>query len=252
MNWIGLVVCISVLAHSLASAQMVPYITKDEFDWKTWESIKDEGSKKELIAQAENFTDLPDPGSSPEERYRHFKAIDIDADGNPDLVYNGPLAGDSAAVVFYLNNEGRFRKIFHQTGDLIYVSRDKPWNPISFQIVKNAGPDNSELQICSHSFKDGQLQFVLDNTIIIRDGMRVIQENLPPMLFEVDEEIIPLRTSPEIQADNVIQDYVGGELGFAVGSEMNSDGEIWWFVLMKESESKLRAGWINSSAVKRL
>ena len=41
---------------------------------------------------------------------------------------------------------------------------------------------------------------------------------------------------------------MGGELGFAVGSEMNEVGEIWWFVLMKETENKLRAGWINRDA----
>jgi len=159
---------------------------------------------------------------------------------------------DKPAVIFYKNNQVEFQKIFHQTGDLIYVSREKPWDPISFQIIKKVTEENSELQICSHSFQNGQLQFVLDNTIIIQDGMEVRKENLPPMLFEVDKNKVSLRSPPGNENTNGIQDYDNGDIGFAVASEMSNKDEIWWFVFMKEDHHKLRAGWINSSQVKRL
>ncbi len=252
MTLIKLSVSIFLLTNFLAQAQMVPYITRDEFDWKTWETVKDEEGKLRLITQIEDLENFGDSLSPIEARRKHFKAIDIDADGFPDLVYNGPQGTAKPAVIFYKNKGGQFRKIFHQTGDLIYVSREKPWNPISFQIIQKVSHENSELQICSHSFKNGELRFVLDNTIIIRNGLKVIKENLPPMLFEVDQEHASLRTSSVAERTNGIKDYGHADIGFAVGSEMNSLGEIWWFVFMKEEGHKLRAGWMNSQEIKKL
>lgn len=240
-----------LLINTVANGQMLPYMSRSEFEWKIWESVKDEETKKQLISQVAELEDFSGSVAPIGERTTMFKAIDIDADGLPDLVYNGPQGMDKPAVIFYKNNQGEFQKIFHQSGDLIYVSREKPWNPISFQIIQKAAGGNSELQICSHSFQDGQLQFVLDNTIILRDGMKVIMENLPPMLFEIDKNEVYLRSTPGMETTNDIQNYAKGDIGFAVGSEMNSEGEIWWFVFMKEDQHKLRAGWVNSEEVKR-
>ena len=60
----------------------------------------------------------------------NFKVIDIDADGIDDVVYSGPDEEGTPTVIFYRNDGESFKDIFHQSGHLIYVARDRPWEPI--------------------------------------------------------------------------------------------------------------------------
>ncbi len=251
---ITLIFCfMAFLVSDLSFGQMGPYINQDKFNWKEWESVKAKGEKLQIvesIAQMENFEKFQ--LGAWEKKLDNFKVIDIDADGIDDVVYSGPDEKGTPTVIFYRNDGENFKDIFLQYGHLIYVSRDKPWEPISFQIVKPIDDLDHELQICSHSFKDGHLNFTLTNTIIMRNGLKVLKENLPPMLFEIKDKSSELHLLPDPGQPENIKIYDPGDLGFAIGSEMNPRNEIWWFVLMKEPQNKLRAGWMNPKNLKRL
>jgi len=225
----------SFFTHS----QMAPFLNRKDFDWSTWESIKDPNERAEFI-QNLNPSEMQ-PG---DKQLNDFLVMDIDADGRSDLLYKGSI--NNPTVIFYKNNQGGLKEILRQEGQLIYISRDKPWNPISFQILW-ADSIQEELQICSHAFKNGQLEFTLTNTIILDHELRVLKENLPPMHFQVKDSLAYLRSSPNPGSENWIKKFSLGEIGFAIGSEMNQKREIWWFVLMKEPGNKLRAGCMEPS-----
>ena len=97
--------------------------------------------------------------------------------------------------------------------------------------------------------KNNTLIFVLDKSVVVKNAVELISENLPPFRFELKVDLsLQEKADP---ASLEIGKYSTSATGYAVASKTGSDGKTWWLVLMPYESHSLKAGWMPSTDLKR-
>ena len=133
------------------------------------------------------------------------------------------------------------------------VGRPKPWTYV-YLLTKDSNCCESgfySLNYYRPGFdEDGKVHYYSENEIIVKEGVELISENLPPFRFELKTNVA-LRSIPDPSASEM-KKYIINNTGFAVASKKGSDSKTWWLVLMPEGdEHRFRAGWMPSEDLKR-
>lgn len=239
-----------VVGYYSTHAQISNYLKKDTFNWYLWDKVRNKYDKYILVDSLNKQFNLGLIDCN-EDNFEQFKFIDFNSDGRNDLIFIGPSGNNNnSKTIFFLNKGNAFKKLFHLDGELIYVERSKPWSPISFELIRNTGNENLEIETYVHAFIDGKLEYRTTGTYIIKENMKLIGENVPPRPFQMPKAGLTILTHPDPYHGKPIKKYYKGHIGFVIASNLNRSGNIWWLVMLQEENNKYRIGWVNSAEIK--
>ncbi|MEM7551896.1 MAG: hypothetical protein AAF363_19600 [Bacteroidota bacterium] len=226
---------------------------REQFNWRIWDQVRNKYHKIALLDSI-NKTYKLNLYEATEENHQDFKFIDLNADQLTDLAFIDKRSETSPKTVFFLNALNHYEKLLELNGELIYVNRQRPWSPVSFELIKSENGHSKEevIETYAYVFKDGTLAYEITGQYLIRKKMKLIKENIPPRLFEVPAKGVLIRTHPDPHHGQKIKKYSEGKTGYAIASQLNKSGNIWWLVMLKEESEKFRLGWMNSSDLKEL
>lgn len=231
-----LTIFIVVVTYSISFSQTIPDFKKP-IDWKRWETENDEAKKKNFLVS------LNAPGANMNDN-TSWRMVDINGDSEPDLVHL------EDRLEIYLVREGAMQKLFETENKIVAISRLKPWLPISFQVLDTDCCEGGLMEIINYTFTwDGGIKFSPTGTMVVHQDLEVPIENIPPFKVTVQSDGIQLKAKVGGSGAD-LGGFEKGSKGFAIASK-KSEGITWWFVLMRESDHKLRAGWALQSNLKR-
>jgi hypothetical protein len=242
MKWAILLSTATLLISIKSHAQILEFIESKNIDWASWESVR---YKAEKLALLDSFIkQLPDAIPKPtKDNIGDFLTTDLEADGDPDIVYKG---GRAENTVFLRNDEGKLSVILNEEGRVVSMKRDKVWNPVTFQLIRTIG---DEQQIINYHFfyNNGEIGYEKVNTFIAPKNMKLIPENTPPVKFKTTDQPLRIRSHPDPLHGKIIKTYPENTTGFAIASLLNISNNIWRLVIIREDKNHFRLGWIQGN-----
>jgi hypothetical protein len=272
---------------NLSSQSIDLHINK--INWSQWEVKIDSSKKIELLKKIDHpmISSLlsKDPYiTKMSEVINNFHFIDLNLDGNIDIVYSGSSILSDGIITYIWQNKANdnYELIFEQQGMINSISYLLPGLPISMDIIKYpfvGGYMDILEQFDSYSIETGDNKIKFNkissaycvNHTIIPDTFNIF---IP---FVITVEGYNLRLSAQLdsttdfQGDeskgNDIAKYPIGSLGYALSERNDSTGRVWWFVLMlnnkfpdksyfpnwENSPTKFYSyGWMSTRYLKRL
>lgn len=194
----------------------------------------------------------------------NFKVYDFTGDGQPDILYSGT----------YAYGEGGITLLWQQTEDNLYTRLEllpPPMNTLG-HIVTIEHLDHTQpasfligLYACCAGYIDeftwyrpqknmNPVHYQLDSTIQLFWGTILPQIRIAPRPITTSHDKTCLRVSPiifnrhdaqrsEIEAvavyGNILAEFVQASPGIALGQQRDSQGELWYFVMMDGSDVQI-------------
>ncbi|GJM60444.1 hypothetical protein PEDI_09960 [Persicobacter diffluens] len=179
----------------------------------------------------------------------YISLVDFDADEEDEIVYQGPLFGESQVFEIYKRKDDK-------TFDLIFSSQQgvitSEWNgeQLSRLYVRDWGccmEEHITSVVFEVQMEQGQLKFQRSFQFVSH-----FLETKPkayfksPIAFQTLNESYTLRVTPEIvkeglfvdldpEKGNVLSHYPKGTEGIALAEKVDKTGRIWWYVLIDTS-----------------
>jgi len=247
MNRLPLFIILFIFIYNAAQSQITSLVNNRDFKWEAWESIKFPKQKVQYLTDSIGGLDsLVVVANLPK-----YKVIDINGNGTLDVIYKGFDASGAFQTTLYLNINGIFKKIIDLKEEIINISRSKPWMPIEFQTTQPYNDDHRLIRSYHPGLLNGQLTYVLENTLSMHNDLKLIIENIPPLQFMI-MKVPQLHWTPNSTTDNIIKLYKKGVRGYAVASTSDATARSWWLVLIKEGEYLFQVGWMLRQNLKPL
>lgn len=223
---------------------------KDTINWSELEYHLTNDRKYKLLSNIEEdlFFFLKD-NSLLKDKLDDFHFIDLDNDGKKDFIYVGFSGSENiSTLIFIQEGKGFFKKVFEKEG---YISslRQLVYSKcvLEIKIISN---DNcydclSSKNITTYVVNNGKVEKL--ETLAYNDNIHLPRFSFKKK-FVVTASSYNLRDTPNIintkskSSDylfgNVIAVYKKGASGFAYAKKDTSDGRMWWFVILKGTNSK--------------
>lgn len=189
----------------------------------------------------------------------HYHFIDINKDGNLDIVYNSADGADGELLIIWLgDSDNIFNKVIQQPGLLRFWNLDKG----SFLVFEWAYFGEIEGKL---------LHFQLDkDRMKLREVIKYPAKIELPDSFEIITEFrtlndnYNLRSSPTIlntpceeypdgnnYCGNQYKTLPKGTRGLAIAKSIDETGRIWWLSKIPDSSSMSTIGWLSSKYVEK-
>lgn len=223
--------------------------TKKNNKWFVW-NLKDKLSTEKIILENKsifNFLNLDEDLS--EEILNNFKVIDIDSDGDDDIIFHGWSGAESRLTKIYINSNGKYIDKYERFGSIKSIDMITS-NKYDFLINLPGccGDYNFREYLIEMTFKNDNIKYIIKELKINH-----IESPKPKSLFtkkikfEVKNNNYFLRVTPEIDSinyffpgdgppTNVYHSYKKNDTGIALGQKTDSTGRVWWYVLMDETK----------------
>ncbi len=247
MSRLPLFIIIVVFITTSAQSQITSLVNNKDFKWGSWESIKFPKQKAKFLTDSIKGLDSAFVVSN----LSKYKVIDVDGNDTLDVIYKGFDASGDYQTTLYLNINGIFKEVFDVKEEIINVSRRKPWRAIEFQTSEPNNTDHKLIRSYHPGLLNGKLTYVLENTLLMHNDLKLIIENIPPLQFEI-MKVPQLHWTPNSTSSNVIKLYKRGVKGHAVASTSDATARSWWLVLIKEGKHLFRVGWMLRQNLKPL
>ena len=230
------------------------YVVKEKDthnDFKPLEESVSDTTKMNLITDAwDSFAYLWEDDTINEKYLDNFSFLDLDKDGDLDLIFEGWSGGEPNAVRIFMNTDRDFVKQFDEHHAIIGVDK--------------IGSDHYRLQMedpgCCGEYIVNQTWFdltIAKDSIDIKTKKVVRHINLTtwpevileePFKVKVKHKDTHLRAKsttetgeywfgPEERQENVVATYDKGSKGYVVSQLITSEGKIWWFVEMSANNT---------------
>ena len=247
MQRLPLFIIVFIFINTTAQSQINSLVNNQDFKWGAWESIKFPKQKLQYLTDSISGLD----SISVIHNLHNYKVVDINGNGTLDVIYKGHDASGAFQTTLYLNTNGAFKKIIDLKEEIINISRSKPWMPIKFQTTEPNNDNHRLIRSYHPGLLNGQLTYVLENTLSMHNNLKLINENIPPLQFMI-MKVPQLHWTPNSTTDNIIKLYKKGVRGYAVASTSDATARSWWLVLIKEGEYLFQVGWMLRQNLKPL
>lgn len=248
----------------------------DRFDLAKYEKI-DLSEKKRLMDQVKDLYPQYSMNNNWLEEYLdHFHFIDLDSDGDKDLIYNGWSGGEPMMVQISLNVNSVFKTKFTDFINLIDLKFDN--GKLSELTIHDPGCCGAimeyDIKYQCITGKDSIDCWIVELIEYHNETTKPDKYFEKPKKFEVVNTPYTLRITPGIDTNayyfpdetkgNVIKIYSAGDKGVAFAEKSDETGRIWWYVIMdrkKKTDGKIRSredyepklkGWMSSRYLKKI
>lgn len=253
------------------------------FDWSTVQEIDDIVLKDRLVRQMPMEFDayLGDwvVGRSIADLMDDLHVLDINGDGQGDIIFDGESGGEPLAIKVFLNRVDRFEMVLSTQQDIVQLLFQN--GRLDKILIKDAGCCAETLHWYQvfRFVHDGPDVRVTSETAIRGCEQMVWPEKRfnEPVPFKVLNHGYNLRLSPEpddagefhhggeFTIGNVIAKLPQGATGVALGNTIDDTGREWWFVAIRPGQPLIdgiyyevegagdhKLGWVSSRFVEVL
>ncbi len=257
----------------------------------SWKGIEKPGSTvknlfiKQVPTLMKHEYEFYDNEYNPESKFvENCRVLDINNDGNDDVIYTGSTGGEGRKIVIFLNINSTFKKVFEQTGFTVKLDfrEKKIWRIyISDQGCCDDWMDFNwiyELDY-THNTPEFKVAYLTGN---VDDNFFPQKYFKNPVYFEVLNNDYKVRNSPVINdiddkrggyggthfIGNNIDTLKRGTKGRAIAAQTDNTGRVWWLVEIDRDYNEYgnlfhrpledsihkasRMGWISSRFVKKI
>lgn len=212
-------------------------------DWTELESVSNSEKLALIESVKTEFDYLATYETWKDENLSKFHFIDLDKDGDLDLIFDGWSGGEPTCVRIYLNRNDEY----HQVLDEYQIIQDLQMDDHGLSSISIEDPGCCSAYIVFNmeytvfTSKD-TMDFVLDSrTARIENTLLPSKKLGKPVRFSVENDFYFLRATPSIDTtdlwyegrrgtDNIIAKYSKGAEGTAYGHSTDETGRVWWFV----------------------
>ncbi len=280
-----LVLFVSNLSHGQQHYQLTfdQYNRSQNFDWRGLEEynsylvkqeFKEYAKANDLLAVEINFIEVSNYNGG---LINHLKAIDINNDSQADIIYRGPSGGEPYLFKIFINQNGRFNKVFETMQGVVKVE----WEDERLsKIYAHDWGCCAEIRVINRVF-DVEYNNNIPSIKQVFESVEVERMSKPiqffkqPKEFKILNENYRLRMDPWIDDESIqfTDDYterlgntIGllhkGQTGTAYAFRKDETGREWWYVTIKSNELKdsviynedlvdnvVHVGWLSSRYV---
>jgi hypothetical protein len=235
----------SSIQYQCQAQSYAPLFDTNSVDWGQFETRLSFAQKSALLSDS-LFTQV--------EKYicdslSCFHIVDLNADGTPDVVFNG-RTGESEQLFMWIHNSTGLTRVFDGYGRVTALYRTVPWLPLSFRLY-NYGCCDADLDFIEEyvaSVSGSLLGYQLSARLMCPKPARwttnTTQFYTTPIPFTlrapcivrlfpgVDDEHRILCEGCEANVGNQMATYSIGASGFLLGTSTDSVGSVWDYVLM--------------------
>ncbi len=259
--------------------QLVSQSILDGFAGDPWINIEqqiNDHEREDLLSRIMVETELPTELILDPMIRDNYYFIDIDNNGNADIIYEGPYGENVGVMLFQLTDVNVITSDFIP-GTVVEIKKLPISGLIEFTTYQKS---------CCQGIWNYLTTYVAitepENLNIHKLRQDVyVNGTKPPTLrmnevrFSITTEQCPLRSKPNEQTtsingksnngEDIISLYPPGSRGMAIGEELLSNGEVWWFVIMENNIKPEQSimykdgeplgtrsmGWLNNKHIKR-
>lgn len=199
-----------------------------------------------------------------EEELDKFKFIDLDMNGDFEIVYEGFSGGEPTGItILKKNSDGTYAEIFNRFGTVESLWRTSIDGTLYFELIHWPCCAGNTYSLERWNY-DGT-NFKLLEKVNWLGGTEFPSKLSSPIKFKVLNDPYTLRDTPEILDDNILTKFTTGDLGFALAERTDNTGRVWWFVFMLNNQTNDRTfydyayddnyysvGWMSSRFVELL
>jgi hypothetical protein len=218
------------------------------FSWDKWELRECDSIKNDFLRNHEFVKNLQAiPFIKKSEISKNTHVIDINLDGEYEIVYSGNVGIESDVFVLFQKNNKSYKEIFKTFGNIINLEKSNVLSPLQIVVYNEGccGNEDDYLEyysvMCSN---ENGLEVQLAKVINYFKGTVLPEKIVDPIAFYVVKEKYNLRTDPIIDNSeepyhpriiqgNVIEIFVKEDKGYAISEIIDETGRVWWFVIMK-------------------
>lgn len=188
----------------------------------------------------------------------NYHMVDIDGDGDYDMIYNGNYSGEGDVLFLFINKNGEYETQTELYGMINSIKSTEDY--YLFYIKEPGCCGDYEIRDYKYKFNI-KVDKVTSNVLSIlihhenTKPPKTLFDN--PVKFEVVNNKTILRVTPEINTTdqffpreedgNDYMLYQSGDKGMAFGSQTDITGRIWWYVRMEPNN---RFGTVGQMGVK--
>lgn len=191
-----------------------------------------------------------------EEYASHYFFVDLNNDGQKDILYNSADGADAALLMIWINKNGTYERILREGGDVLYVN----WTNSTFLVDEPAMTGEME----GHLFK-----YQVTKTGVISDKLDYqVGAFFPPNYnkiskFRTINDNYNLRSSPLVLNEpceeypdgselcgNLYLKLSKGTIGFAIAESTDETGRMWWLSKIDLGTNNV-IGWVSSRYVEK-
>ena len=199
-----------------------------------------------------------------EEELDKFKFIDLDMNGDFEIVYEGFSGGEPTGItILKKNSAGTYAEVFNRFGTVESLWRASIDGTVYFELIHWPCCAGNTYSLERWGY-DGT-NFDLVEKLNWLGGTEFPTKLSNPRKFKVLNDPYTLRDSPEILDDNILAAFTTGDLGYTLAERTDNTGRVWWFVLMLNNQTNDRTfydyayddsyysvGWMSSRFVELL
>jgi hypothetical protein len=242
------------------------------------EKIGTEDKKKHIGQLRHHFEYLASGPDLEDKMLDYFHFIDLDDDGDLDLLFDGWSGGEPMCIRIFNNKNGEYNEVFtayQKITDLTFED-----NKLSKLSVYDPGCCASYIEFdedYEFMLHKDTFQYTLVNRTAFLFPTEKPVEFLPDVIdFEVQNEPYYLRLTPNIdtaaqvfaedlQSGNIIATFRKGTKGKAYAEKSDNTGRVWWFVEIDAADKPIHSffydidekptrlkGWMSSNYLKKV
>lgn len=254
----------SLLPTALTAQDVLSLLRRDSLDWSHWETRSP--ATLSLIQQAR----LCQTGNSTRASGRHdltpfYHILDFSGDARADVIYSGwnldrrtCTAAEGALTVLFESEGDTLAEVFTDHATVVGAWRATPWHPLSLTLRADGccGDFYVHWTFVRPSLAPSLRWDEYDHLV----GTYMTLARLPRAFFDRPRPFITrqpqyhLRAEPIVddtsesplmqleQRGNVLATYDAGATGVALAEARDSEGRIWWLVVMNPGKLLRIAG----------
>lgn len=191
------------------------------------------------VSKIFTYEDFP---YEPSDLIKHVFLIDINNDGDKDVIYQGPTGGEPNMTVIFLKQDKNYLEVFRQYQDIFEIEfMDDKLNRLALTNPGCCADPQVVDYFYSVSYNDNKPTFKLERTIGYLSGYEKPKNNFSQeKSFTITQDNAKLRNECyELDTEhpyygesgNILTTYKKGSTGRAF-AEKNENGVFWLYVLM--------------------
>ena len=254
-------------------SQEFDFVSQKEIDWKYYEEDINSKEKLQAILNLKDHSLIQYLKVNPyldlesDDVLKCFHFVDFDLDGDFDIVYFGDIGVETSYTILFKNTKGEYKEIDRIPAEVIKIEKITSFSPLNFVFRGPVlgGNDNWFIQVWNQVVIDGAISLVKGEKIYYHEFTSFpVDVFKNPIKFKITNEKYFLRSNPIIKEQNVVGTFTGGTIGYAISSQEDDTGRVWWFVCLNVidmTSSEIKAdlkkdanilGWMSSRFLEKL
>lgn len=226
-----------------------------------WGELRDnmpfEQKKRILLTLGrEEFYTKQLDGKYKEEYASHYYFVDLNKDGQKDIVYNAADGADAALLMIWLNDNGSYKLVLNQPGDILFVN----WTSSTFLVDQPAFFGEKIGHLMKYQVTKSS---VLNEKYVYQEGIYLPGRYIDIANFRTLNDNYNLRSSPKVMNQPCEEYPDGSDLcgnlyvalnrgieGSAIAEERDETGRVSWLSVVHYERQKI-LGWMSSRYVEK-